>query len=137
MFLAPRKSALLCLLSGFCFVTVTLPSHGQPGAALSQTVARITSPIKESTLVTLGGNTHPLAQSRYDQGAAPVSMPTGRMMLVLKRSDRQEAALKAYLAALQTPGSTSYHKYLTPEQFGARYGTADADIQAVSMWLQG
>ncbi|HEY0760232.1 MAG TPA: Ig-like domain repeat protein, partial [Acidisarcina sp.] len=47
------------------------------------------------------------------------------------------AALKAYLAALQTPGSTSYHKYLTPEQFGARYGTADADIQAVSMWLQG
>jgi trimeric autotransporter adhesin len=103
----------------------------------SSAVARITQPVDERSLVTLRGNTHPLAQARYDRGLAPASLPAARMLLVLKRSDQQEADLKSYLADVQTEGSPNYHKFLTPEQFGALYGAADADVQTVSTWLQG
>ena len=33
-----------------------------------------------------------------------------------------EAAMDAYLAGLTQPGSASYHQYLSPDQFGARFG---------------
>ncbi len=40
---------------------------------------------------------------------------------------RDKAALEQLVAAQQTPGSASYHKYLTPAQFATRFGpTADA-----------
>ncbi|HEY0796880.1 MAG TPA: protease pro-enzyme activation domain-containing protein [Acidisarcina sp.] len=99
--------------------------------------ARITQQIDESSLVTLRGNTHPLAKPLYDHGLAPASLPARRMLLVLKRSPQQEADLTAFLADVQTTSSPNYHKFITPEEFGALYGPADADIQTVSTWLQG
>src|ERR1700749_492074 len=39
---------------------------------------RITQPINPDVRVTLQHNMHPLAQAKYDQGAAPGSMATGR-----------------------------------------------------------
>src|SRR5450755_558212 len=90
----------------------------------SSAIARITQPVDERSLVTLRGNTHPLAQPRFDRGLAPASLPAARMLLVLKRSDQQEADLKSYLADVQTEGSPNYHKFLTPEQFGVLYGAA-------------
>jgi hypothetical protein len=32
--------------------------------------------------------------------------------------------------------SSNYHKWLTPEEFGAQFGPADADIQVITTWLQ-
>jgi hypothetical protein len=86
-------------------------------------------------LVTLRGNTHPLARAEFDQGVAPDSLPTERMLLVLKRSADQEAALRKLLDDQQTKSSASYHMWLAPEQFGQQFGPADADIQAVTDWL--
>ncbi len=34
-------------------------------------------------------------------------------------------------------GSPDYHKWLTPQQFGALYGPSDADIQKLTGWLGG
>ena len=67
-------------------------------AQQTQTVApRITAAVDETKLVTLTGNTHPMAQAKFDQGAAPDSLPLNRLMLVLKRSPQQEAALRTLL----------------------------------------
>jgi hypothetical protein len=85
--------------------------------------------------VTLRGNTHPLARSEFDQGAAPDTLAAERMLLVLKRSTDQETALRQFLDAQQTKASPNYHLWLTPEQFGRQFGPADADIQAVTNWL--
>src|SRR5208337_515521 len=71
----------------------------------------------------------------YDQGAAPDSLPTERMLLVLQRSAEQEAALRKLLDDQQIKSSPNYHMWLTPEQFGQQFGPADADIQAVTDWL--
>src|SRR5208337_1340182 len=96
---------------------------------------RITQAVDLEKLVTLRGNTHPLARPEYDRGVAPDSLPAERILLVLQRSAEQEAALRKLLDDQQTKSSPNYHMWLTPEQFGQQFGPADADIQAVTDWL--
>ena len=98
--------------------------------------ALITQPIEESNLTVLRGNTYPLARAQYDRGAAPASLPMQRMLLVLRRSPQLEASLEALLDQQQDKSSPNYHAWLTPEQFGQQFGPADADIQAITSWLQ-
>jgi hypothetical protein len=86
--------------------------------------ARATLPIDETSLVTLKGNTNPHAQTRYDTGPAPASMPASRLLLVLRRAAQQEAALQTYLESVQNPSSPNYRKWLTPDEFGTRFGVA-------------
>src|SRR5580704_11813561 len=64
----------------------------------SATPSLVTLPINESKWSRLKGNTHPLARSEYDRGAAPDSLPMDHMQLVLKRASRQQAALEELLA---------------------------------------
>jgi hypothetical protein len=91
--------------------------------------------VKVENLITLRGNTHPLARPEFDQGAAPDSLPAERILLVLRRSPEQETALRKLLDEQQIKSSPNYHMWLTPEQFGEQFGPADADIQAVTDWL--
>jgi len=96
----------------------------------------ITRPVDESQLVTLRGNTHPLAQPQFDVGTAPPNMPLNRMLLVLKRSPGQDYSLKKLLDDQQDKNSPSYRKWLTPDQFGQQFGATDQDLQVVTGWLQ-
>jgi len=48
----------------------------------------------------------------------------------------QTAALDQLLAAQQNPSSPLYHKWLTPEQFGAEFGLSTTDLATISNWLQ-
>src|SRR5579863_2485646 len=110
-------------------IAIAVPAWAQVPSRL------VTTPIDESKLITLRGNVHPLAQARYDLGAVSESLPTGRLLLLLNRPNEQESALDQYLHDVHTSGSATYHQWVTPQQFGARFGPADADIQAVSAWL--
>ena len=112
-------------------LAIPLPAWTQT----TPTPSRIVESVNEGALVTLRGNTHPLAQPQYDQGAAPPDLPMARMLLVLKRSDAQEAALQALLDAQQDRNSPSYHQWLTPDQFGQQFGPSDQDMQAITLWL--
>ena len=117
----------------FAFVSLLPPrSLAQSGPA----AARITQPVDESQLTVLKGNTYFLAQAQYDRGPAPASLPMNRMLLVLRRSPDQEAALQQLLAQQQDPSSPNYHQWLTPQQFGQQFGPADQDIQTITSWLQ-
>ncbi len=89
----------------------------------------------ETKRVTLYDNVHPLAQARYDQGPADVSVSTGRLLLLLNRPAEREAALEQYLKDVHTTGSPDYHRWISPAEFGARFGPLDSDIQAVRGWL--
>jgi trimeric autotransporter adhesin len=64
-------------------------------------------------------------------------MPAERLLLVLKRSSRQEAALETYMQSLQDPQSEGFRKWLTPEEYGSRFGVSDGDLSAVQAWLTG
>jgi hypothetical protein len=97
--------------------------------------ARITQAIDETQLQRLHGNVHPLARLEFDQGAVSDATPMSRMLLLLKRSPEQEVALQKLMDEQQSKDSPNFHQWLTPQQFGARFGPADADVQAVTDWL--
>jgi len=96
---------------------------------------RITQALEETNLVRLQGNVHPLAQAKYDQGAVSDAKMMNRMLLLLQHTAEQEASLKVLLDEQQMKSSANYHHWMTPEEFGKRFGPADADIQAVTDWL--
>ena len=129
--MAKLRYLSLCVLAS----AFLIPSQSQARQAASQT--RIASPIDESRLVTLKGAVHPLANARNDRGAAPDGMQLNRLQLVLKRSPSQESALHQLIGQMHTPGQPNYHKWLTPDQFGAQFGPSDQDIATVSDWLAG
>jgi len=104
--------------------------------AQSQPTFRLTQPYDGARRVTLKGNVHPLAQSRYDQGAVPDSFPAERVLLLLQRSPAREAALRQFIQSAHTLGSPGYHKWLKPEQFGELYGPDDSAVATVTAWLQ-
>ena len=54
---------------------------------------------------------------------------------MLKRSDAQESALRQLISDLHTPGSASYHKWLTPDAFGKQFGPSDQDLATIQSWL--
>lgn len=95
----------------------------------------VTQVIDDGKTVPLRGTVHPLAQSRFDRGAVPDSFPAERMLLMLHRPPEREAGLQQFLQHVHTPGSASYHRWLTPEQFGDEFGPADSDIQTALSWL--
>jgi subtilase family serine protease len=56
--------------------------------------------------------------------------------LVFKPSPAQQSALDQLLAQQQDRMSPNYHKWLTPAQFGDRFGMSKSDIGKVISWLQ-
>jgi len=97
---------------------------------------RIQRAVDNSQRVVLRGNVHPLARAANDRGAAPGNLALHSMLLLLKRSPEQELALRQLIEDQHTPDSPRYHQWLTPAQFGQRFGVAPADIATVTQWLQ-
>lgn len=103
----------------------------------SSASARIAGLIDDSSTVSLRGNTHPQAQPRFDRGPAPLTMPAERLMLVLSRSAQQQASLETYLQSVQDANSPDYHRFVSPEEFGRRFGVGASDLEAIVGWLTG
>jgi hypothetical protein len=133
------SSVLILILSTTILsVTAVAQEAGPQQIGGQKTYARplINQAIDEGQRIVLKGNVHPLARAQFQVGAAPLDLPMQRMLLVLKRSPEQDQALLKLLDDQQDKSSPSYHKWLTPEQFGQQFGPADSDIQAVTSWLQ-
>ena len=108
-----------------------------PGGLWAQQGAgRITSNINETQRATLAGTRSPRARPENDTGRVPAGMALEGITVVLKRTPEQESALQTLIAAQQDPASPLYHQWLTPEEFGARFGAAPSEISAVEAWLQ-
>ncbi len=92
--------------------------------------------IDESKLVTLAGNTPSESTVANDRGAAPDSLPIDHMQLVLQRPPALEEELETLMQDQQNKESPQYHKWLTAEEFGQRFGVSRQDIATVSAWLR-
>jgi subtilase family serine protease len=102
-----------------------------------QSVApRISAEITDSDRVALKGSLHPLAQPQFDTGRLPADTRLNGISLVFNRSAVQQADLEALIAAQQNPASPQFHQWLTPDQFGARFGVAASDLEQTQNWLQ-
>jgi hypothetical protein len=108
----------------------------QPLFAQSPVKDRILEAVDVSRVKTVGGNVHSMARAEFDQGKVDASMPM-RLTITFKMTAAQDADLNALLAAQQDRGSPDYHRWLTPAQFGSRFGLSQSDIDKVTKWLEG
>jgi subtilase family serine protease len=106
------------------------------GSAVAQGPQARIAAIDSSSRATLVGSRPAAARTATDTGRMSAAAKLEGVTVVFSRSQAQEAALQALLVAQQTPGSPQYHQWLTPDQFGAQFGMADADIAKVEGWLQ-
>ncbi len=102
----------------------------------AQTPPGINRPVNEAALVRVRGTVHPLATAAAEIGRAPAELRMERVLLLLRRSPQQESELTHFLGDLQDPASPGFHHWLTPEQFGERFGPPQQDLDVVTAWLQ-
>jgi hypothetical protein len=134
---ASKQLPIVTLLAAiFCTLSLDHPSNAQQQTTLLAPRPLITQPVDEAHLAVLKGNTHPLARPEFHLGTAPATLPMHRMLLVLKHSTEQESALERLLDDQQDKSSPSYHKWLSPDEFGKQFGPTDADMQTITAWLQ-
>ncbi len=96
----------------------------------------LTSPIDETKLVRLEGNTRSEANAANDRGLVPDNLAMDHMLLQLQRSPEQQAALDQFTENLHNPKSPDFHHWLTAAEFGQRYGLAPQDLSTITGWLQ-
>ncbi|MBS1816185.1 MAG: Ig-like domain repeat protein [Acidobacteria bacterium] len=70
-----------------------------------------------------------------DLGIAPVSAPMEQVIVTLQGSATQQSALSQLLADQVTPGSSSFHQWLTPQQFADRFQPTEQDAARVAQWF--
>jgi subtilase family serine protease len=97
---------------------------------------RIVRPVDNRSVVRLQGTMHPRARMELDRGPVSDAMPMLQVTMVFSRTAAQQADLDQLLAAQQDRSSPNYHKWLTPEEFGDRFGLATQDVNLVDAWLQ-
>src|SRR5690349_2939509 len=97
---------------------------------------RITRAIELRETVPVRGHIHPVVQSARDRGPVDPSLAMNDVVLMFKPSARQQADLDRLLADQQNPSSPDYHRWLTPEEFGDRFGLSPSDHSKVVAWLR-
>ena len=102
-----------------------------------QTRDRITRGIDNRETVRLTGNVHPLARPEFDRGAVPADLAMDRMILVLSADAAQQTELDELVEAEQNPASPLYHHWITPEEYGSRFGISAHDLNQIQGWLIG
>ncbi|MDE3166556.1 MAG: S8 family serine peptidase [Acidobacteriota bacterium] len=96
---------------------------------------RITQTVDPARRFTLAGHVPPLARAEYDQGAVPGDMALTALALAIAPSAAQQAELDRLLAAQRDPSSPDYRRWLTPDEFAARFGLSPADAASLTAWL--
>src|SRR5271167_1556747 len=97
---------------------------------------RISGTLTSGQTVTLKGNVHRGVLPQFDQGPVDPAMHLGTMTLLTVPTANQQKALKQLLAEQQDPKSANFHKWLTPEQYGDRFGLSQNDVQQIAAWLK-
>jgi subtilase family serine protease len=136
---SPRRVrlAVRCRLFFFSFIILaTVPSLSAQVESGLFGRSRVIQGVDEANRVTLAGNTYPEARPGNDRGAVASNFAMGHMFLQLERSPEQELALQQYLDSLETKGSPNFHRWMTSQEFGERFGLAKSDLDAVVGWLE-
>jgi hypothetical protein len=130
----PLQNAVL--LSAIAFFLMPVTRIWGESASLQPDSPRIVNRVDNSVLTNIPGSTHPAVRNATDNGRLPSTEPMTDLILVLRPSAAQQAALKSFNAQQYDPNSPEYHQWLTPAEFGATYGVSETDLEAVTNWLQ-
>src|SRR5258708_18213813 len=126
MFSSGKSGSVLTL-----FIAASLASFAQGGPQ-----SRIPQAVDRNQRAVVRGSAHPIAKPEFDAGRVDGSIKLNGVSLVFKLSPSQQAALETLLREQQDRSSPNYHKWLTPEQYAARFGMSPADSAQVTSRLQ-
>src|ERR1700758_5150523 len=127
-----RRYAYVCrmgVLGSLLFVAAISHAQGVPED-------RIRTAISDSDVRQVQGNVHPLARPEFDRGKIADSALLPQMTIFSKPSPSQQAALSQLLSAQQDRSSPNYHRWITPQEFGASFGLSQNDLAQVTSWLE-
>jgi pseudomonalisin len=118
-----------CLAVGAALWMALTPGlHAAPARGESRGGAR--------EIVIIPDSVHPLAHRENDLGApSPDTWMDGLTILLRPRAGTVEE-LERLLAEQQRVGSPSFHRWLTPDEYGRRFGLNDEDLFALIGWLE-
>jgi subtilase family serine protease len=112
---------------------------------LTVAVAAVVAPTSLGSALGGSGSAR-VAPGTVRLGAAPAlplgahiasALPDGTPMRVtVTLHPRDPSALRAFAAAVSTPGSPEYRQYITPRQFARRFGATPAAVKAVEASLR-
>jgi pseudomonalisin len=107
-------------------------------SVVGQTPAnRVAAGIDENKVTTLLGNVHPMARAEFDRGAVSAETPLKHMVFQLQPSQTQQTALNDLVQAQHDPQSPLFHHWLTPAEYGSRFGASQQDLARITIWLTG
>jgi subtilase family serine protease len=108
-----------------------LTAFSSSNAAVSNRIASVNGNSRVAVPGTVSGR----VKLATDLGPAPAATKLESLSLRFSLTPAQQADLTQLLAAQLNPSSPSYHQWLTPEQYGARFGLSSTDLAKVSSWL--
>ncbi len=121
----PLRYPAYCL----AFFIGTLGAYGQSPNRISQIIDLTqTEPLQ--------GSVAPLARLENDVGRVSADTRLSGVTIYFRLTAEQKAELDALVEAQTTPGSPSYHKWLTPAEYGSRFGLSDGDLEKIQIWLE-
>jgi subtilase family serine protease len=123
---AAMFAVIFALLSPAMFATVITNAHP---------TARVTAKIDNAKRTILPGHVSGAVRVSTDLGRQHPATPAPGMIMVLKSSEQQKHDLRKVIDEQQDKRTANFHKWMTPEEFGARFGVHDDDIAAVKGWL--
>lgn len=111
--------------------------------ALAETVQRgsrtaqpaIKEQIDDNQRVPLRGSVRADMTPDRDLGPVEDELPL-HLYMVLQRSVAQQADLENLIERQQQATAPEYHQWITPQQFGERFGVSEQDIAKISAWLE-
>lgn len=127
---ATRSFVARALLLSACAVSAVCT----PAQQLASRLLRV--PTQDEGRVALPDSGHRHRNQSVALGQLPGDITLPAMALVLKPTAAQDADLIQLIRDQANPASASYHQWLTPDQFGRRFGVSDGDLALLQGWLQ-
>src|SRR5262249_50749948 len=123
-----KKSNMSCVFAVIAVLCTIVSAllYSPATQTQSQSIQRlVTQEVDESRRVTMHNNVHPFARSEFDRGTLNDSQPINRIYMLLSRSAEQQTALDKLMLEQMDSTSPNFHKWLTPEEYGTKFGPSE------------
>ena len=113
-------------------IAITFTTAAPPHLLHAQ---RLSGRIEPRAKTILRGSRNPRIETLASGGPVEDTMRVIGMTFRFRPTEKQSAELERLLEEQQDPNSPLYHAWLTPEEYGERFGLSQDDFDKVADWI--